>query len=50
MSRDLHKKYEKETTKDHWAPEIFTSSDGWFSTGSYSNEYVKWLEEKLTKS
>lgn len=48
MSLDLKKKYEKEEEKDYWAPEVFTS-EGWFNTGSYSNDYVKWLEEKISK-
>jgi hypothetical protein len=43
----LRKKYETETKKDRWAPERFYG-DEWVSIGSYSNDYVKWLEEQLT--
>lgn len=39
---DLKLKYKKETGK-----EVRSSPPGFFPSGIYSNDYVKWLEEQL---
>jgi hypothetical protein len=47
MSKEIRKQYTEETGKDGWASESFDGHQ-WNSTGSYSNDYVKWLEEKCS--
>lgn len=42
----LSEEFELETGNEYWASEVHCAGS-WYSTGSYSNKYVKWLEAKL---